>query len=165
MIRYSLACDKGHEFEGWFGSSDDFDVQKKRGFVTCPNCNSATVEKRLMAPNVKTSRNRAQPPVAGQPAQTDAVPAAPAVAGGQALQAVADPEQQAAIEQLREVKRKLMADAEDVGQHFSEEARKIHYGETEARGIYGQASLEEAAKLLEEGIDFLPLPDLPEEKN
>jgi hypothetical protein len=159
MIRYSLICQEEHEFDGWFGSSSEFDGQQKRGFVECPVCGSAQITKSLMAPNVSTSRRKEaarqpqpQSPQAEQP--TDYVQAAPLTS-----------EQRAALGKLREMKQKILANADDVGEKFPEEARKIHYGEAEARGIYGKANLQEAAELAEEGIDFLPLPDLPEEKN
>lgn len=163
MIRYSLACDNGHEFEGWFGSSDEFDTQQKRGFVACPQCGSVQIEKRLMAPNVATGRRRGKQPETERPPEQTRMPVAALPQSGSSNMS---PEaRRAFIDQLREMKRKLLSGAEDVGERFSEEARKIHYGEAEARGIHGKASLEEAASLAEEGIDFLPLPELPEEKN
>ncbi len=166
MIRYSLACDRGHEFEGWFGSSEDFESQREQGLTECPYCGSHDISKTLMAPSVATSRKR-------EAAMVQATSQLPAVAEEPAVPADAAPVQFAGLSaaqreiigQMRELKTKLLASAEDVGDKFSEEARKIHYGEAEKRGIYGKASLDEAVELAEEGIDFLPLPDLPEDRN
>ncbi len=144
MIKYSLICDQKHEFEAWFGSSDDYDTQRKRGFVDCPVCGSLKVEKMLMTPRVSGTKK-------GDPA---AVP--------MATTPMMPPEM---VDKLREIKKHVEATSENVGDKFPEEARKIHYGEAEARGIYGQASLKEAAELAEEGVGVVPLPDLPEEKN
>jgi hypothetical protein len=141
MIRFSLVCERDHEFEAWFRNSDDFDTQKKRGFVTCPACNSAKVEKALMAPAVSTGRRKEKIALA---------------AGEQHKQM---------LQQFQELGRKLREGAENVGDKFAEEARKIHFGETEARGIYGEASPDEVKGLLEDGVEVLPLPPLPEERN
>ena len=142
MIRYSLHCDHGHEFEGWFSSSADFDSQMDRGLVTCPFCESRNIGKLLMAPNVATARKKDE---------TKAH-----VAGAVRAEMMV---------KLREVVSEIRSRSDDVGDRFPEEARKIHYGETEARGIMGRASLEEAAALVEEGIEIAPLPDLPEDIN
>ncbi len=142
MIRYSLACDNGHEFEGWFSSSDDYDRQKQMGLVACPSCNSLNVGKSLMAPSVSTSRKKEE---------TRAF--------------VLEAAQKEALERLKQVVAEIRANADDVGDRFAEEARKIHYGETEARGIVGQASHDDARALLEEGIEIAALPILPEDIN
>lgn len=142
MIRYSLICDNAHDFEGWFSESADFDRQVETGFLTCPVCNSASVSKSLMAPSVSTARKKEQ------------------------KQAVAmDLAQKQVMAKLREAVASIKANAEDVGEKFPEEARKIHYGEADARGIIGQASPEEARSLVEEGIEIAPLPILPEDAN
>lgn len=141
MIRFSLHCDQAHDFEGWFRSNDDFETQRKRGFVECPECGSQKVEKALMAPSVSTSRKQAKI----------------ALAMGQ--------EQRKAIAALKELSEKVRANAENVGDKFAEEARKIHFGETEARGIYGAATLDEAKGLAEDGIEFMPLPVFPDDRN
>jgi hypothetical protein len=148
MIKYALACEQAHEFESWFPSSEAFEAQRERGLVTCPFCNSAKVEKQIMAPSV---------------ARTDKAPAAPAQ-GPQPVAVLSERERElrAALRALRE---HVMKNAEDVGKGFVEEARKIHYGETEERSIYGEADLEEARALLEEGIDVLPLPVVPDDRN
>jgi len=142
MIRYSLACTDGHEFEAWFGDSAAYDAQKTKGLLICPVCGSAEVEKALMAPSVSTAR------------QKDSVRLAANV-----------PEQQEAVSMLRKLREHLTENADYVGPRFAEEARKIHYNETEKRGIYGEASKEDARALTEEGIEFHPLPMLPEEHN
>lgn len=148
MIKYALACEQAHEFESWFPSSDAFETQRKRGFVTCPFCNSAKVEKQIMAPSV---------------ARTDKVPDAPAPEP-QPMAVLSDRERElrAALRALRE---HVMRNSENVGKDFVEEARKMHYGETEERSIYGEADLAEARALLEEGIDVLPLPVVPDDRN
>ena len=111
MIRYSLSCEKAHEFEGWFSESADFDRQKASGYLTCPVCGSADVSKVLMAPAVSTARQK-------EDTQALAVSTA----------------QKQALVKLKDAIREIRASSEDVGEKFPEEARKIHYGETEARG-------------------------------
>ena len=162
MIRYSLACSKGHESEGWFGSSEDFDRQSEQGLTECPYCGSHDISKMLMAPSVSTSRKR-EATAAQLPVPVDE-PAVPAERHTMQLAGLTE-QQREIIGQMRELKSKLLSQAEDVGEKFSDEARKIHYGEAEKRGIYGKASLDEAIELAEEGIDVLPLPDLPDEHN
>ncbi|MBM6579744.1 DUF1178 family protein [Microvirga sp. BT689] len=148
MIKYALACEQAHEFESWFPSSEAFETQRKRGFVTCPFCNSAKVEKQIMAPSV---------------ARTDKALTAPAPeAQPMAVLSERERELRAALRALRE---HVMKNAENVGKDFVEEARKMHYGETEERSIFGEADLTEAKALLEEGIDVLPLPIVPDDRN
>lgn len=164
MIKFALHCEAGHEFEGWFSGNDEFDDQKSRGLVTCPICDSARVSKSLMAPSVSTSRSKkavAQQDMM-QAHQAEISPAAeeatPTVASVPAL-----PPQM--VDKFRELRDHVKANAEDVGDKFSEEARKIHYGESEKRGIYGQAKPEDVKELVEEGVEIMPLPTLPEDKN
>ena len=146
MIKYSLICEKEHEFEAWFGSGDDYDKQRKRGFVECPMCGSNKIDKALMAPRVSGTKKSgdASVPMAQMPMP---------------------PVSKEFVDQLRKFKKHVEANAENVGDKFPEEARKIHYGEAEARGIYGKASLEDAANLAEEGVNVMPIRYLPEEKN
>lgn len=146
MIKYALACEQAHEFESWFPSSEAFETQRKRGFVTCPFCNSARVEKQIMAPSV---------------ARKDKAPEAPAP---QPVAVLSEREQEIRVA-LRALREHVMKNAENVGKGFVEEARKMHYGETEERSIYGEADLAEARALLEEGIDVLPLPVVPDDRN
>lgn len=142
MIRYTLSCDKGHAFEGWFSSSDDFDRQMDRKLVSCPTCNSTSVAKQLMAPSIATARKK------------------------EATRAlVMDQAQKETVAKIRELVKAVRENAEDVGERFPEEARKIHYGEADERGLIGQATVEEAVALLEEGIAIAPLPVLPDEIN
>ncbi len=159
MIRYSLSCDKGHGFESWFADSAAYDKQAKRGLVTCPHCGSAKVEKAIMAPRIAGARKRAAP----DEAQETATPA-PAVAE-KAPVAMISPQEQEFRAKLKELREHIVKNADNVGQKFPEEARKMHYGETEHRSIYGVASPEDAKELAEEGIDFHPIPILPDERN
>jgi hypothetical protein len=167
MIRYALACAEGHEFDGWFPSSDSFDEQVRRKLVECPHCGDRAIRKTLMAPAVSTSRKRAATARQGlseAARQVEPAPSAPPASEAGQLAAL-PPEKRALVEELRKIKQRLMEGAEDVGGRFPEEARKIHYGEAESRGIYGQATATEARELADEGIEFLPLPDLPDERN
>ena len=141
MIRFSLHCEHAHEFEGWFRSNDDFDTQKKRGFVECPACGSNKVEKALMAPAVSTSRRQEKM----------------ALAMGE--------QQRRAMAELKTLSQKMRENADYVGDRFAEEARKIHFGEADQRGIYGEATLEEARDLAEDGVEFLPIPEFPDDRN
>ncbi|MFD1745174.1 DUF1178 family protein [Rhizobium helianthi] len=140
MIRYSLHCDKGHDFEGWFSTSADFDGQLASGFLSCPSCGSTSIHKALMAPAVSTARKQE----ARQQVVMDAV-------------------RREAMAKLKEAVQAIRANAEDVGERFPEEARKIHYGEADARGIIGQASLDDVRDLIDEGIEVAPLPVLPDD--
>ena len=142
MIRYSLTCESAHAFEGWFSASDDFDRQVETGLLTCPLCNSSVISKSLMAPSVSTARKKEEKQVMAM-----------------------DLAQKQVMSKLREAVAAIKANAEDVGEKFPEEARKIHYGEADARGIIGQASLQEVKSLVEEGIEVAPLPVLPEDAN
>lgn len=134
-----LECSRQHVFEGWFGSEDEFQGQLSRGLVECPMCGDTQIAKRLSAPRINLG---AQPPKAAPEARNE-------------VMAAADPAMQAKWLQLV---RHVMANTEDVGERFPEEARRIHYGESEERNIRGQASAEETEALLEEGIGVLPLP-------
>lgn len=140
MIKYRLHCVEGHEFEAWFSSSAAYDAQAQGQQVCCPECDGREVVKAVMAPNVAL---RGVPESAGA-AQSNV----PTV-----------------VHLLREFRRAVLANAEDVGGRFPEEARKIHYGEAKVRGISGTASGEEAQSLIEEGIEIMMLPPLPEEAN
>jgi hypothetical protein len=163
MIRYSLVCERDHGFESWFKNSDAYDKQAKRGLVTCPICNSAKVEKAIMAPRLARTDidvPMPQPPAA---ASAPAQPAAPAKPG--AATVMMSPQERELRQKLKELRDHVTKNANYVGQRFPEEARKIHYGETEHRSIYGEASPDEAKKLHEEGIEFHPLPMLPDDQN
>lgn len=164
MIRYRLRCHKEHEFEAWFGSSTAYDRQAKRGLVSCPDCGSTKVQKAMMAPGVATrgAAERTAPvaePVEAPVPATMPSPVAPAVAAQHTEM------QRQFLTLMRQVRKEVEAKAEYVGPKFSDEARKIHHKEAEARGIWGEATLEEARELSEDGIDCLPLPRLPEDQN
>jgi hypothetical protein len=156
MIKYALVCDAAHEFESWFPGSESYEEQARRGFVACPFCQSINVSKAIMSPNVARKDREAAP--------ADAPAAAPAPAAPQPV-ALLDEKQQHLRSLMRELREKIVATSDDVGDAFPEEARKIHDGETPARSIRGKASFEEARSLLDEGIPVLPIPDLPEERN
>ena len=128
MIAYQLQCANGHAFEGWFKDSAAFDAQAAGGKLLCPTCNSKKVEKAVMAP---------------------------AIAGKAREQAQEREKSRAALRSLRQT---MLADAEHVGGEFPEEARKIHYGEADARAIYGEASGDDVKALIEEGVPVAPLP-------
>jgi hypothetical protein len=137
MIRYALACAHGHGFEGWFGSSADFDDQQAKGQLECPLCASKAVGKQIMAPAVTGARK------AGQdegPAKT-----------------------QVMMEAMGRLRRHVESHFDDVGDAFATEARAIHEGRAEDRGIYGQASAKEVRDLLEDGVTVAPLPPKPPE--
>jgi hypothetical protein len=155
MIRYTLSCERGHEFESWFANSAAYDKQAKRGLVTCPLCNSAKVEKAIMAPRLARSD-------VAEPAQP---PAAPPAAPAKNPVAMMSPPERELRQKLKELRDHVTKNATNVGAKFPEEARKIHYGETEHRSIYGEASPEDAKALHEEGIEFHPLPMLPDDQN
>lgn len=143
MIRFSLRCHQGHEFEAWFRSNADYD--KGEGGA-CPVCGSEKVEKTLMAPAVSASTK-------AKGADTVKLATAP------------DPRMKAMREALVEMRRQVTENADHVGVQFAEEARKMHYNETEPRAIYGEATNEDAKALIDEGIEFHPLPSLPEDQN
>ncbi len=167
MIRFRLRCHRDHEFEAWFRSGDDYDRLAGAKGVTCAVCGSVRVEKALMAPAIGRAgkdRGTAPPPVpVGDPGGAAGGPGDSAPGG--TMQLAADPRRKAMIAALRELREKITASADYVGDRFAEEARKIHYQEVEPRGIYGEASREEAEALAEEGIEFAPLPPVPDERN
>jgi predicted amidohydrolase len=160
MIRYTLACERQHSFESWFQNSTAYDKQAKRGLVTCPICGSAKVEKAIMAPRLaRADVPEPPPPIPAPPAAT---PPAPQVKTPVAIMSSQERELRQKLKELRD---HVTKNANYVGPKFPEEARKIHYGETEHRSIYGEASPDEAKALHEEGIEFHPLPILPDDQN
>jgi hypothetical protein len=166
MIRYTLVCNKRHEFESWFANSATYDKQVKRGLVACPMCGSPKVEKALMTPRLaRTDTSSARNIGPGAPPPAEAAAAAPAAATPATPVAIISPQEQEFRQKLRELRDHLVRNADNVGPRFPEEARKMHYGEAEHRSIYGIASPEEAKELHEEGIEFSPLPVLPDERN
>jgi len=177
MLVLNLACSHGHRFEGWFGSATDFESQTASGLLTCPMCSDQRISRMPSAPHLNVSHLRASKaghqagpqtalPAAGStPAgapsrSVDTSSVAPVAAPSQAAQArdqSADAIQGLQAQLLQAVQQ-VLANTEDVGSQFAEEARRIHYGESEQRGIRGQASADETAALLDEGIDVVALP-------
>lgn len=143
-MKFALHCENAHEFEAWFRSNDDYETQAKRGFVECPICNSAKIAKSLMAPAVSTGRAK------------DERKHAVAIAAGQAMQ-------REMFEKMREIAKQVKANATDVGDKFPEQARQMHYGEKTAAPIYGKATPDEVEALVDEGVEIMGLPDLPDE--
>ena len=141
MIHYSLICENDHKFDGWFRNAEAYEQQHERGIVTCPVCTSNKVDKALMAPSVSR-------------ATSDKVSLS-----------IGHPEQQQLRAAMLALRDKVVNEADYVGDKFAEEARKIHFKEVDARGIYGEATREEVTGLIEEGVDFMPLPHIPEEHN
>lgn len=136
MIKYQLKCDQDHQFESWFASSDAFEKLRKTSMIACTGCGSTRVEKSLMAPKVTPARQKAAAPVLTKPKN----------------------EGEKAIADMRD---QVEKNSEYVGLNFASEARSMHLGETENRSIYGEAKLEEAKSLIDEGIPVAPLPFMP----
>jgi hypothetical protein len=136
MILYELRCPSEHFFEGWFRSSDGYDEQRDAGEIACPVCGRRDIDKAPMAPRLGRSDKTLPAPT--QPAGT-----------------------MEQVQLLRSLRRAIETGCEDVGERFAEEARKIHYGEADARGIYGNTSTEEAEKLADEGVEFARIPWVP----
>ena len=157
MIRYDLACSAGHEFESWFRDSAAFDQQIAAGFVTCPVCGTVDVSKRVMAPAIAR----------GGKARTEPAAVAPSVAvepGAGPVALVSEKERELRA-MLGEVRRFIEQNSEDVGRRFPDEARRMHSGEIEHRAIRGEADASEVKSLLDDGIEVMPLPSLPDERN
>ncbi len=148
MIKYALACEKGHEFESWFPDAAAYDEQARRGLVACPECDSSRVAKAIMAPAV-VGAARAHAAPAEAPAEV----------------ALLDRRQRALREAVRALRREIEANTDDVGTKFAEVARSMYAGDTPERAIRGQASGAEVEALLEEGVDVLPMPAAPDELN
>jgi hypothetical protein len=158
VIRYCLTCDQGHRFESWFDSSDAYDKLQQRKLVECPECGSSNTKKALMTPQINTGSDREKAAPEMDQAEPDTqIAAAP------------DPRlaqmQSDVLDVARQIRNHIRDNADYVGNEFAEEARRIHYDESEDRGIYGEATRDELHDLTEEGIEVLPLPVLPEDKN
>jgi hypothetical protein len=167
MIRYALRCDGDHHFESWFQDSAAYDAQVKRKLVSCPVCDSANVEKAIMAPRIvsKKGREPAEPATLSASASVSPAPApVPAPAAPEATPLVMAQERELRSK-LKELRDHIVKNADNVGDKFPNEARKMHYGEIEHRPIYGEASPEEAKSLIDEGVEVSPLPVLPEDRN
>ena len=157
MIRYSLRCQRNHTFESWFQSSSAYEQQVKRKLVSCPACGSDKVEKAIMAPQIvsKKGRDRAEPAPEQAPVEAPATGPTP-------LMMAQERELRAKLKELRD---HVIKNADNVGERFPSEARKMHYGDIEHRPIYGEASPDEARALIDEGVEVSPLPVLPEDRN
>ncbi len=142
MIKYALACDGGHAFEGWFGASADYDDQAQRGLLECPICASHMISKQIMAPAV-----------AGTKAQRSGTPAAPAAARAMMMEA------------MGQIRRHVVENFDYVGDSFAREARAIHEGKSEERGIYGEASPSEVKALVDDGVPVAQMPPEPPKKS
>ncbi len=157
MIHYNLRCERGHGFESWFQSSSAYESQEKRKLVNCPTCGSAKVERAIMAPQIVSKKGR-----------ESAVPA-PAAVAPEVATPVSTPLLMAQERELRaklkELRDHIVKNADNVGERFPNEARKMHYGDIEHRPIYGEASPDEARALIDEGVDVAPLPVLPDDRN
>ncbi|MBM3545068.1 MAG: DUF1178 family protein [Alphaproteobacteria bacterium] len=145
MIRFALVCDRGHDFEAWFSSGSAYEKQEAARSISCPACGGTDVRKAPMAPAILRGKS-----LRGKPKQSERL---------------ATQERKKTYAFLKGLRDQLTANADNVGPAFPEEARKMHYGETEARNIYGEASVDEAKALSDEGIPALPLPPLPEDHN
>jgi hypothetical protein len=157
MILYSLLCAKDHGFDAWFPNSDAFDRQAKRGIVACPQCGSTKVRKAIMAPRIAKgiSKGSGSMRVIAEEAAPTAAPAETPPANATSVMAPEIPQA------LTELRKQVESNCDYVGDNFAEEARKIHYGESKKRGIYGESSDAEAEALKEEGIEFGRVPWLP----
>jgi hypothetical protein len=156
MIRYNLRCERDHAFESWFQSSSAYESQEKRKLVNCPVCGSAKVERAIMAPQIVSKKGQdIAAPAAAATTEVTAPASTP-------LMMAQERELRAKLKELRD---HIVKNADNVGERFPNEARKMHYGDIEHRPIYGEASPEEARSLIEEGVEVSPLPILPDDRN
>jgi len=151
MIRYTLLCEQDHQFESWFDNSAAYDKLQKSHLVDCPHCGSSQTRKALMTPQISGIRGNKQTP------SNELANSTP----NRHLQKL----QQEALEMARKIRQHIHENSEDVGDKFASEARKMHYEESDQRTIYGSATSTEVKDLLNDAIDIIPLPDLPEDKN
>ena len=156
MIHYNLRCERGHAFESWFQSSSAYEAQEKRKLVNCPVCGSAKVERAIMAPQIVSEKGRDI---------VEPAPAAPAEVTTPASTPLLMAQERELRAKLKELREHIVKNADNVGERFPNEARKMHYGDIEHRPIYGEASPEEARALIDEGVEVSPLPVLPDDRN
>jgi hypothetical protein len=161
MIKYTLKCSDGHQHEAWFANSSAYDELATKRQLQCPVCGTSDVGKALMTPGIPMRQNKQETPTAS-PAAAQPLAPAPAVA---TTAAPGGTPQSEAIKMMRKLREFVKENSEYVGPKFAEEARKIHYEDSETRSVYGEASKEELTELSEEGINFYPLPLLPEDHN
>src|SRR3982074_1108667 len=157
MIRYTLRCDRGHAFESWFQNSTAYEAQEKRKLVNCPACGSDRGERAIMAPQIVSNAAREENPGPAPAVAVDAT--APS---STPLMMTQERELRAKLKELRD---HIVKNADNVGERFPNEARKMHYGDIEHRPIYGEASPDEARALIDEGVEVSPLPVLPDDRN
>lgn len=166
MIRYRLLCDEGHDFDAWFRNSDDFEQQKTHMLISCPLCSSTAIDRGLMAPAIAKAKYHEEEKVAtSTDISTNAQASPKNKEDANIPAALPNLQMEHIISLMRDFKKTVIENAVDVGEKFAEEARKIHYGDTDPYGIYGKATTQEVMELAEDGIDILPLPILPEERN
>ncbi len=158
MINFTLRCGKGHEFEAWFGSSAEYDRQLAAGLISCALCDDTSITKGLMSPNLGVKGNKKTDQTPAAPSQHKSEVAAPALSQQEVVEKTAE-----LIGQMRALKQQVEKRFDNVGDAFADTARRIHYGDEEDRGIYGNASKEDVEDLIDEGITVFPLPDLPKD--
>jgi hypothetical protein len=163
MIRYTLRCERTHSFESWFQSSAAYESQEKRKLVSCPSCGSTKVERAIMAPRIVSKKGRDSAAPAPAPAAAPEATATEVTTQGSTPLLMAQERELRA--KLRELRDHIVKNADNVGEKFPNEARKMHYGDIEHRPIYGEASPEEARSLIDEGVEVSPLPVLPDDRN
>ena len=154
MIRYALICEHGHQFEGWFGASADYDDQAARGLLACPACASQAVRKQIMSPALAGTRKRGSPEISAPEASAPQISGPETSARARAMM----------MQAMGNVRRHVEANFDYVGDRFAAEARSIHEGKAEDRGIYGEASSSEVKALLDDGVPVAPLPPEPPKK-
>jgi hypothetical protein len=161
MIHYNLRCKKGHAFESWFQSSSAYEAQEKRNLINCPVCGSTKVERAIMAPQIVKKKGRDTKAPESLPVTAPAAEVIPPSSPTPLLMA-----QEAELRaKLKELRNHIVKNADNVGEKFPNEARKMHYGDIEHRPIYGEASPDEAKALIDEGVEVMPLPTLPDDRN
>ena len=141
MIRYDLVCENEHFFESWFKDSKSYQKQLEANEIACPKCNNSNISKSLMAPGIPKKTNTINGNV------------------------IANSSSSSINNAIRKIRDEIKKDSEYVGDQFPEEARKIHYNEAEMRSIYGKASKKEITELVDEGIDIIQIPEIPDDKN
>ena len=161
MIKYQLVCEKGHEFEGWFQNSDAFSEQCSAGLMSCPICETANVRRALMAPNLASAKTHNTEMNAERPTGVASSPPVSVSNAGMPNNAMA--KMRDLLVEMRALQTRIKKECRDVGDNFAEEARKIHYGEAEPEGIYGEASDAEREQMQEEGIEIMQMPWLPQD--
>jgi hypothetical protein len=161
MILYRLRCSQGHEFDSWFKDSKTYERQEKKSLIGCAVCGSSKVERAIMSPSVGKKGGKAQAPSLEATTTAPAVPSPEQQQAQQQMAALTKAMPKEMRETLMKLRKQVEQNCDNVGDKFAEEARKIHYGESDKRGIYGETSDKEAEALAEEGIEFGRLPWIP----